>query len=105
MPLVENLDPNAIEFFKGIDAGTCISFEEFLMILATMELIFFYVARVPGLCKSFAITCKAVKSGKTFLGQNFDLFDDVPFVLLWIKWAEGIELRPTYPKFNAGNPG
>jgi isopenicillin-N N-acyltransferase-like protein len=47
----------------------------------------------PGtwLCTSFAATGKAVKSGKTFLGQNFDLFDDISFALLWIKRAEGIE--------------
>ncbi len=56
-----------------------------------MELIFFNASRVPGLCTSLAVTGKAVKSGKTFLGQNFDLFEDILFVLLLIKRAEGME--------------
>jgi len=89
--LLENFDPQAVELIKGIAAGVSISFEEALMVRVLMELMFFYSGQVPGLCTSFAATGKAVISGETFLGQNFDLFDGIPFVLLRIKRAEGME--------------
>jgi isopenicillin-N N-acyltransferase like protein len=89
LPLVENFDSQAIEFIKGIAAGASIDFEEALMIRAAGELML-YSGQNSGLCTSFAATGKAVESGKTIIGQNYDWFENSP-ALLWIKRAEGIE--------------
>ena len=91
LPLVENFDPQAIEFIKGIAAGACINFEEVLMIRASMELMFFNAGRIPGLCTSFSATGKAVKSGKTLIGQNLEFFNGTSFAILRIKRADGME--------------
>lgn len=85
LPLVENFDLQAIEFIKGIAAGACINFEGVLMIRASMELMFFNAGRIPGLCTSFSATGKAVKSGKTLIGQNLEFFNGTSFAILRIK--------------------
>ena len=91
LPLIENFDPHAIEFIEGMAAGASISFEEAMMIRAAGELMFFYAGKIPGLCISFAATGKAIKNGKTFLGQNLEAFDGIQVALLRIKRIEGVK--------------
>jgi len=91
LPLVENFDPQTVDFIKGMPKSSNIGFEEALMLRATLELMFIYAGKIPGLCTSFAATGKAVKSGKNLLDQNFEAFDNIPFVLLRIKRADGID--------------
>ncbi len=94
LPLVENFDPQVVEFIKGIASGACINFEEAMMMRAGNELAFYNHLPSdlsPSLCTSFSATGRAVKSGKTLIGQNLDWVEDTPVYLLWIKRADGIE--------------
>lgn len=90
LPLVENFDPQVLEFVKGIAEGSGISFEEAVMLQAGLEMMF-YAGQISGLCTSFAATGEAAKGGKTFLGQNIDWLENSPMQLLRIKRADGIE--------------
>jgi Acyl-coenzyme A:6-aminopenicillanic acid acyl-transferase. len=90
LPLVEKFDPQVIEFMKGMSKGAGISFEEALMLRATLELMF-YAGQVSGQCTSFAATGEATKGGKTLLGQNGDFWDYSSVNLLRIKRADGMK--------------
>lgn len=94
LPLVENFDPQIIEFIKGIASGAYISFEEAMIIRAGEELAFYNKINsdlTPSLCTSFSATGKAVKNGKTIIGQNVDWIVDTPIYFFWIKRNDGIE--------------
>ena len=90
LSMVEDFDPELIEFVKGEAEGAGMSFREAFYLRCAYDMLFCY-GQISSMCTSFAATGSATRNGKTIVGRNIDFSGDWPFELLKIKHADGME--------------
>lgn len=90
VPLIENFDSDLIEMLKGQADGAGVNFEDILLLRCNFELSFYY-RRMQTLCTSFAVTGRATKGGKTYIGQNFDATCGRTMDMLRVTHADGLK--------------
>lgn len=90
LPIVEQFDPEQIEFLRGQAEGAGLSFEQVFALKCWFELSIYYQF-VSAFCTSFAVGGRATKDGLTIIGQNFDLTVGLTVDLVKMRHASGLE--------------
>lgn len=88
--MVEDFDPDLIEFVKGQAEGAGMNFRETFYLRCAYEMLLNY-GQLSSMCASFAATGSATENGKSIIGRNIDFSGDWPFKLLKIRHIDGME--------------